>query len=72
MKLGYLQDLADAVFRVLSKEKGYQVQPVFFDAEGGIGVNKLLWAVVSTLPKQGHRLQEKDIIKLGKQKLRIR
>lgn len=33
---------------------------------------KLLWLVVSSLPKKVHKIKEKDILKLGKQKIRVR
>lgn len=37
-----------------------------------MGVQRLFWLVVSSLPKERHRVQEKDIVKLGKQKIRVR
>lgn len=37
-----------------------------------ISVQRLLWLVIASLPAARHQIQEKDVIKLGKQKIRVR
>lgn len=59
------------LFRLLKKEHYYQINPIF-DSEEHYVSNKMLWLVIKSVPGQRYSLQEKDIIKLGKQKIRIR
>ena len=66
-----IQQIKSALFRVVQKENHYQIHPIYLESEN-YTLQKLLWLVVSTLPQKSHPLQEKDIIKLGKQKVGVR
>jgi hypothetical protein len=35
-------------------------------------LQKVLWLVVASLPQKQHEIQERDIFKLGKQKIKVR
>ena len=59
------------MFRIAQKDNYYQINPIYVESEN-YTLQKLLWLAVSSLPNKKHILQERDILKLGKQKLRIR
>lgn len=55
----------------MSKPNHYQIHPIYIEGET-YTLQKILWLVIASLPNKLHYLQERDILKLGKQKVRIR
>ena len=66
-----MKKLKSALFRLSKKDNFYQIHPIFIESEN-YTLQKLLWLVVASTPNKCHKIQEKDILKLGKQKIRVR
>lgn len=63
--------LKDAVFRLNRSDNFYELLPIVYEDKGEL-VQKPLWLVVKSLPSKVYSIREKDVIKLGKQKLKVR
>jgi len=66
-----MKQLKNSIFRIVLKPNHYQIHPIYIEGET-YTLQKILWLVVGSLPNKLHCLQERDILKLGKQKIRIR
>ena len=63
--------MKNAIFRVTRSDNYFQLIPVAYQEKEGL-VQKPIWLVVRTLPKKEYSIKERDIFKLGKQKMRVR
>jgi hypothetical protein len=68
----------NAVFRLVRNDNFYQLIPLSYEEKGEL-VQKPVWLIVRSLPKkvfdlttQEYSIKERDILKLGKQKMRVR
>lgn len=66
------------MFKLIRSDNYYQIVPIVYEERGEL-VQKPIWMVVKSLPNkvkimvmQVYSLREKDVIKLGKQKLKVR
>lgn len=66
-----MQKIKNCLFRVVNKPNFYEVHPIFMEGDTFM-LQKILWLVVASLPEKEHFIQERDILKLGKQKVKVR
>ena len=66
------------MFKLIRGDNYYQIVPIVYEEKGEL-VQKPIWMVVKSLPNkvknkvmQVYSLREKDVLKLGKQKLKVR
>lgn len=63
--------MKNAIFRLVRTDNFYQLIPIAYEEKEGL-VQRPLWLIVRSLPKKEYSIKERDIIKLGKQKMRVR
>lgn len=68
---GLAEHHKNSIFRLIRSDNYYQIVPIVYEEKAEL-IQKPLWLVVRSLPSRSYSIRERDIIKLGKQKLKVR